>query len=121
MAVATAGLYLAGNIGTVLGVSISSSVQKGMLKALLTERLRTPEGKRVIARVLSDVAYVGRLEGELRETVVESYVESLEYSHGTSFLMPTESCRLQALYPLLHSGSSYPYTCLATEADAHTP
>lgn len=52
VAVATTGLYLAGNIGQVLGVSIGSSVQKWMLKRLLVERLRVPTEKKVIVSEL---------------------------------------------------------------------
>jgi len=47
VAVATAGLYLAGSIGQVLGVSIGCSVQKWMLKMLLVERIRVPNEKEV--------------------------------------------------------------------------
>ena len=44
MAVAMSGLYLAGNVGTVLGVSASTSIQKGILKSLL---MQTPGVVRV--------------------------------------------------------------------------
>jgi hypothetical protein len=47
IAVATAGLYLSGNIGMALGVSIGSSLQKWMLKGLLVERLTGPNSKEV--------------------------------------------------------------------------
>jgi hypothetical protein len=47
VAVATAGLYLASNIGQVLGVSIGSSVQKWKLKKLLLEHLDIPNGGEV--------------------------------------------------------------------------
>jgi hypothetical protein len=36
----------------------------------------------IIQKVLSDVSYVRQLTGAIKETVVGSYVESLEYSHG---------------------------------------
>jgi MFS family permease len=39
MAVVTSGFYLSSNLGTVLGVSISSSIQRGVLKILLQKRL----------------------------------------------------------------------------------
>jgi MFS family permease len=47
IAVATSGLYLSGSLGTVLGVSISSSIQRGALKALLQRRLPSDEGENV--------------------------------------------------------------------------
>jgi len=33
--------------------------------------------------VLSNVSYIKKLRGAVRETVLGSYVQSLEYSHGT--------------------------------------
>jgi len=39
MAVVTSGFYLASNLGTVLGVSIGSSIQRGVLNFLLQKRL----------------------------------------------------------------------------------
>jgi len=82
----------------VLSVNTGSSVQKWMPKALLSDRLTGLNGKEVripqmwivraqsigdyseqiIDRVLSDVEYMRRLDGARRETVVGSYVESLE-------------------------------------------
>lgn len=44
MAVATSGFYLASNLGTVLGVSIGSSIQRGVLKILLQKRLPFTDG-----------------------------------------------------------------------------
>ena len=63
MAVATSGLYLGVNVGTVLGVSACTSIQR---------------------RILSDVSYVNHLEGVNRETVLDSYDEGFKYSHGLS-------------------------------------
>ena len=39
IAIATSGFYLCSNLGTVLGVSIGSSIQRGILKLLLLQRL----------------------------------------------------------------------------------
>lgn len=102
MAVATSGLYLAGNLGLVVGVSMSNGVQKAGLRRLLAERLTGPGSskasldldlhfvkillanvlKQIIKRILSDVSYVKELSGSIKRTVIGSYVESLEYSHG---------------------------------------
>lgn len=78
-AVAAGGLYLATNIGMILGLSISSSLQRGELRVLLDERGVQPS---VIQDVLKDVLYIRQLKGDLRVTVVGSYVDSLKYSHG---------------------------------------
>jgi hypothetical protein len=86
----------------VLGVSVGSSMQKWMLKSAACGAragewyggkdsagvdCRSTEDwiliEQIDDRVLSDVSYVGRLEGALRGMVVGSYVESLECSHGT--------------------------------------
>jgi hypothetical protein len=63
----------------ILGLSLSSSLQRGVLRSVLGKRGVEP---RVIQHVLDDVLYVRRLKGDLKEDVVQSYVESLEYSHG---------------------------------------
>jgi hypothetical protein len=78
-AIATGGMYLMGSIGMILGLSLSSSLQRGMLRNFLAERAVEPQ---VIQHILDDVLYVRGLQGDLKENVVEGYVESLAYSHG---------------------------------------
>ena len=63
----------------ILGLSLSSSLQRSVLRDVLGKRGMKPE---VIRNVLDDVLYVRRLKGDLKEDVIQSYVESLEYSHG---------------------------------------
>ena len=46
-AAVTSGLYLSGNVGTVLGVSASTSIQRKVLKMLLSQRLQTPKAAKV--------------------------------------------------------------------------
>jgi hypothetical protein len=53
MAVATAGLFLAANIGQVLGVSLSSSLQRWRLNDLLTARLHRPDANEVVPYIPS--------------------------------------------------------------------
>lgn len=63
----------------ILGLSLSSSLQRGVLRTVLGERGVKPK---VIRHVLDDVLYVHRLKGDLKDAVIRSYVQSLEYSHG---------------------------------------
>lgn len=49
IAVATSGLYLCSSLGSVLGISVSSSIQRGMLKLLLERRITEQGGKDVRA------------------------------------------------------------------------
>ena len=61
MAVVTSGFYLSSNLGTVLGVSISSSIQRGMLKVLLRKRLPFSDGANLKACRSSSERSVGCL------------------------------------------------------------
>jgi hypothetical protein len=79
VAIATGGLYLLTSIGMILGLSLSSSLQRGMLRSLLAARGVKPQD---IQHVLDDVLYVRSLKGNLKEHVIQGYIESLEYSHG---------------------------------------
>lgn len=79
VAIATGGMYLLASIGMILGLSLSSSLQRGMLRSLLATRGVKPE---IVQHVLDDVLYVRGLKGALKEHVIQGYVESLEYSHG---------------------------------------
>jgi hypothetical protein len=40
--------------------------------------------EQVIKRAISDIGYVLKLEGKLREIVSHAYILSLEYTHGES-------------------------------------
>jgi len=84
IAVGTSGLYLMASIGVVIGISLSSSIQTASLKHALEAQLTGPEGRKIIENVLSDVEYVKKLTGSVKEIVVNSYVLSLEHSHGES-------------------------------------
>jgi hypothetical protein len=55
-----------------------------MLRSLLAARGVKPKA---IQHVLDDVLYVRGLKGDLKEHVVQGYVESLEYSHGEKKLI----------------------------------
>lgn len=84
VAIATGGYYLVGNLGTVVGVGVSSGIQRGVLRLLLGERLPGKDGSKMISRVLENVANVHKLEGDVKEVVIGAYVQSLAFSHGFS-------------------------------------
>lgn len=85
IAVATSGLFLSGSLGTVLGVSISSSIQRAVLQYMLQSRVLAEDTK-IIPHILADVKYLRTLKGSLKNIVMGSYVESLEFSHGYSLI-----------------------------------
>jgi len=68
----------------ILGLSLSSSLQRGMLRNVLAVRGVTPQ---VIQHVLDDALYVRGLKGDLKDDVLQGYIESLEYSHGENKLI----------------------------------
>ena len=67
------------SLGLILGLSLSSSLQRSILRIVLGDRGVNPD---IVRHVLDDVLYVRNLEGEIKQDVIQSYVESLEYSHG---------------------------------------
>ncbi|KAI9848175.1 MAG: hypothetical protein M1837_000849 [Sclerophora amabilis] len=81
MAVATSGMYLATNIGMLVGVCTSSSVNQSVLRMLLHKRLQMPGAEKMLEDALSNVSSIWRLKGAVRDVFIRSYVESLEYSH----------------------------------------
>ena len=87
VAVATGGYYLVSNLGTVVGIGISSGIQRAVLSLLLGKRLHGKAGKKVIKKILQNVGYVHKLKGDSKRIVVQAYVESLAYSHGYSLAL----------------------------------
>ncbi|ODQ54685.1 MFS general substrate transporter [Saitoella complicata NRRL Y-17804] len=84
IAIATSGLYLASNIGMVLGVSLTSAVLRTSL-ALLLGKQDVPE--EVITRVLQDVEEVQKLAEGDKMVVVGCYVHAIEYTHVLSLVL----------------------------------
>ncbi|KAH8594599.1 major facilitator superfamily domain-containing protein [Bisporella sp. PMI_857] len=84
MAIATGGIYLSSAVGMLVGLAISSSVQMGTLRTILEERIIGRGSRKIIEKVISDVASIGELDEGIRNVVVQSYVKSLEYSHMVS-------------------------------------
>jgi hypothetical protein len=103
IAIAATGLYQAQNIGMVTGLSITGAVIQGTLRPMLGRGLRGFKHRRtvslyddksgicscradqvqIIERSISDIEYVQSLTGNVRDIVVQSYVRSLTYTHGT--------------------------------------
>lgn len=87
VAVATGGYYLVSNLGTVVGIGISSGLQRAVLHVLLGKRLHGEAGKTIIKKIIQNVGYVQKLKGDCRDIVVQAYVESLAFSHGYSLTL----------------------------------
>jgi hypothetical protein len=89
MAIASTGLYLSANIGSLVGASLASTVLQTSLRKALKEDLKgIADRDTIIRRALSELRYVQSLEGKLREIVVDSYVHSFGLTHGKSFRAP---------------------------------
>lgn len=87
-AVAASALYLSSTVGMVVGMAGSSAVQLEVLRRGLARRLDGSglggqEKKSIIDRAVSDVSYVGKVDGWLKDAVVSAYVEGLDAAHGT--------------------------------------
>ncbi|KAG6991089.1 hypothetical protein G7Y79_00057g090710 [Physcia stellaris] len=88
MAIASTGLYLSTNLGTLTGMSVASKIMQASLRKGLKRSLVGFDGREVILeKAISDLEFVKGLEGELREVVVKCYVKSFEYTHGGSNLV----------------------------------
>lgn len=87
IAVAGTGLYQAQNIGAVVGLSGVGALLQGTLRPQLERRLQgVKHGHRIIERSTADIGYVQSLKGEVRDLVVECYVQSLTYTHIASVI-----------------------------------
>ncbi|KAF1981182.1 MFS general substrate transporter, partial [Aulographum hederae CBS 113979] len=85
-AVAISGMLLSGSIGLLIGVSVNSIILTSTLYSQLTAALGGGrDNEKIVDRVVSDISFVMRLEGRLRDLVVGLYVRSLEYCHAFSF------------------------------------
>ncbi|KAK3305409.1 major facilitator superfamily domain-containing protein [Chaetomium strumarium] len=85
-------MYLTGTIGLTIGVPLANAVTQTVLRRRLGKRLlalglRGQEVRKIIANAVSDVYFVDRVTGRVRDAVVESYVDGLWWSHGVSFLL----------------------------------
>ncbi|KAK4241185.1 major facilitator superfamily domain-containing protein [Achaetomium macrosporum] len=85
-------MYLTSTIGLTIGVPIANAVTQTVLRQSLGRRLpmlglKGDEVRKIIENAVSDVDFVDRVTGRVRDAVVESYVDGLWWSHGLSFLL----------------------------------
>ncbi|OCK73579.1 putative tetracycline-efflux transporter [Lepidopterella palustris CBS 459.81] len=87
MAIASSGLYLSSNVGTVGGLSIAAAIFHSTLEKSLRIALEGIDGREeIMDRALADIEYVQSLKGHLGEIVTRAYVKCLEYTHGVSLV-----------------------------------
>ncbi|OIW22677.1 MFS general substrate transporter [Coniochaeta ligniaria NRRL 30616] len=89
MAPAVSMMYLSTRVCMMTGLVSSSATMRQFLRIGLKSRLDelgldATRRDKVIAKAISDVGYVGRTHGTLRQAVVGAYVDGLWYSHETS-------------------------------------
>ncbi|KAK5659228.1 hypothetical protein OQA88_1319 [Cercophora sp. LCS_1] len=84
-------MYLSTTVWLTIGLPISNAAMQGALRKGLTARLLGlglggAEVQEILANAISDVDYVGRVTGAIREAIVQSYVDGLWWSHAVSFV-----------------------------------
>ncbi|CAK7212285.1 hypothetical protein SBRCBS47491_001411 [Sporothrix bragantina] len=80
LAIAGGGLFLSGNFGSLLGVTLASSVIHAVTSSVANQRL--PDRPDVVAHALADVDYIQSLTGRLREAIVDAYVAGFRSNFG---------------------------------------
>ncbi|CAK7218230.1 hypothetical protein SEUCBS140593_003476 [Sporothrix eucalyptigena] len=80
LAIAGGGLFLSGNFGSLLGVTLASSVIHAVTSAVANQKL--PGRPDVVANALADVEYIQSLTGKLREAIVDAYVAGFRSNFG---------------------------------------
>ncbi|KAL1311511.1 hypothetical protein AAFC00_001634 [Neodothiora populina] len=79
IAIATSGMYLSGNIGSVAGVSGAGAVFQSSLRWRLNRALsRESDGSEIIKKVLSNVSALHKLHGRIHDVVVQAFVDSIQ-------------------------------------------
>lgn len=82
-AVSTAVSYLFRSLGSVVGISIASTLLQGALRLDLKRRLKglvgKDEVKEIVRRVTESLEYLGELKPEIRVKVVEAYEVAVRY------------------------------------------
>ncbi|KAK3291893.1 major facilitator superfamily domain-containing protein [Chaetomium fimeti] len=84
-------MYLISTVALTIGLPLSNAVMQTVLRRVLRGRLLglgvgAGEVAKIIESTVSDVDFVDRVTGSVREAVVSSYVDGLWWSHGVSFL-----------------------------------
>ncbi|KAH6623799.1 major facilitator superfamily domain-containing protein [Chaetomium tenue] len=84
-------MYLTSTVALTIGLPLSNAVMQAVLRRVLEGRLLglgvgRGEVVRIIESTVSDVDFIDRVTGKVREAIVSSYVDGLWWSHGASFL-----------------------------------
>lgn len=80
-AIAAAGLYLSGNVGSVLGFTLAALVMKAVVRKSAIKRLGGGM-EDVVGRALDDVGFLRKLEGRVRDAIVRAYVDGFRSCFG---------------------------------------
>ncbi|KAL1897582.1 hypothetical protein Sste5346_003887 [Sporothrix stenoceras] len=84
LAIAGGGLFLSGNFGSLLGVTLASSVIHAVTSRVATANL--PDRPDVVANALADVGYITSLTGRLRDGIVSAYVAGFRSNFALALL-----------------------------------
>lgn len=77
MAAATGVSYLFRATGSVLGISLSTSILQNNLKTQLGRKIVGPGAKEIIEAVRTDVGFIKTLPKHLQHSVIEAYASSM--------------------------------------------
>lgn len=85
IAITGSGMYLSGNIGATIGVSLSAALLQALMKGQLAVSLQGDELQQVTRHALESIEWVQNLErgSKLRDIVVGAYISGI---HGTFWL-----------------------------------
>lgn len=77
VSISTSGFYLSLNLGSVIGVSISSLLISSFVKSALQERLQgVPDAARIIQDVTANLGSIELLPEAIAEIVLDTYTQS---------------------------------------------
>jgi hypothetical protein len=97
MAIATGGLYLFGNFGAMMGVSMASGVVRLVVEQVAQSGLQRDgfgagEIKEIVEKALTDIGFVETLTGRARGDVVDAYVAASRANFGEPlFIRPPQN------------------------------
>ncbi|KAH9934029.1 MFS general substrate transporter [Epithele typhae] len=77
-AIATASSYLFRSLGTVVGVSVGTTLTQDVLRSSLRKRLTGEDVDEIVRRVRESLAYIDELEPRMRQQVVSAYQDGLQ-------------------------------------------
>jgi len=77
MAASTGVSYLFRATGSVLGISLSTSILQNSLRSQLPKVITGKNAAKIIAKIREDVSYIHTLPFDLREAAIEAYQHSM--------------------------------------------